>query len=250
MFHEQHFPFHHHTSTSELAFIPFHDVFLPNTTPHPSGIPDDEPDIFQNLGTSPDNNQPSPSLDLSNDSPEIPTLSTISSSEIRQSTRIHKPPSYLSDYLYPTISSSNFKCNAVEYSSLPQKHQALLAHSSQIPEPTSFLEAASDQNWVKVMEQELKAFTDNETWDVVPLPTHKKPIGCKWVYKLKLKSDGSIERFKARLVAKGFTQKYGVDFEETFSPVIKMPTIRCLLALAARKNWDLHKLDVNNAFLH
>ena len=64
VFHEQHFPFHHHTSTSELAFMPFHDIFLPNTTPHPSGIPNDEPDIFQNLGTSPDNNQPSPSPDL------------------------------------------------------------------------------------------------------------------------------------------------------------------------------------------
>ena len=110
------------------------------------------------------------------------------------------------------------------------------------------MEAASDQNWVQAMEQELQALTTNETWDVVPLPAYKKPIGCKWVYKLKLKSDGSIERFKARLVAKGFTQKYGVDFEETFSPVIKMPTIRCLLALAAQKNWDLHQLDVKKCF--
>ena len=87
-----------------------------------------------------------PSFDLSDASPEIPTLSNISSLEIKQSTRIHKPPSYLNDSPCPNICSSNFKCNAVEYSSLPQKHQALLAHSSQIPEPTSFLEAASDKN--------------------------------------------------------------------------------------------------------
>ena len=100
------------------------------------------------------------------------------------------------------------------------------------------------------MHKEIEALEDNKTWSLVPLPKGKKPIGSKWVYKVKLKADGSVERLKARLVAKRFTQKYGVDYFETFSPVIKMTTVRCLIALAASKNWALHQLDINNAFLH
>jgi hypothetical protein len=90
------------------------------------------------------------------------------------------------------------------------------------------------------MKAEIKALEENNTWVVTDLPSDKHPIGCKWVYKVKYKSDGTIERYKARLVAKGYTQCEGLDYLETFSPVAKMTTVRCFFALAAAKNWFLH----------
>ena len=82
------------------------------------------------------------------------------------------------------------------------------------------------------------------------MPEGKKAIGCKWVYKIKHNADGSISRYKAHLVAKGYAQAYGIDFEETFSPIAKMATVRAMIAMAAAKRWDLHQMDVKNAFLN
>ena len=83
------------------------------------------------------------------------------------------------------------------------------------------------------MAAEIAAFEANHTWTLTPLPASKKPIGCKWVYKIKYKADGSVERYKARLVAKGFTKKEGVDYFETFSPMAKMVFVKVLLVVAA-----------------
>ena len=100
------------------------------------------------------------------------------------------------------------------------------------------------------MQIELDALAANHTWDLALLPTGKKAIGYKLVYKIKYKADGIVECYKARLVAKGYTQEEGLDYTETFSPVARLTTVRCLMAVAAAKNWELHQLDANNAFLH
>ena len=100
------------------------------------------------------------------------------------------------------------------------------------------------------MKAKILALEANKMWSIGDLPTRVVPVGNKSVFKIKRKSDGSIERYKARLVAKGYNQVKGLDYFDTFSPVAKMTTIRLLLALAAVHNWHLHQLDVNNAFLH
>ena len=117
-------------------------------------------------------------------------------------------------------------------------------------EPKTYKEVVQDINWKTIMDEELATLAHNKTWTIVDLPTNNNTVGCKWVYKLKHKVDGSMERYKARLVAKGFTQLEGLDFHDTFAPVAKIATVRFILVIAAIRNWKLTQLDVNNAFLH
>lgn len=113
----------------------------------------------------------------------------------------------------------------------------------------NYEEAASDSKWMEAMNQELKALKDNRTWSLVDLLAGKTPIGCKWVFKIKYKANGEVERYKARLVAKGYNQIAGLDYQKTFSPVVKVVTVRVVITLAAANRWNLYQMDVYNAFL-
>jgi len=118
--------------------------------------------------------------------------------------------------------------------------------------PNSFKEATSTPQaelWKKAMVEEIKAIRANGTYVLVPLPHGRNPIQTRWVYKIKFLADGSIDRYKARWVAKGFTQRFGVDYDETFAPVVRLENLRFLLAMANAMNLDIHQLDVNSAFL-
>jgi len=116
-------------------------------------------------------------------------------------------------------------------------------------EPQNLEEALNDEKWKAAMDNEYHALMENKTWHLVPPQKGRNIIDCKWVYKIKRKADGTIDRYKARLVAKGFKQRYGIDYEDTFSPVVKATTIRTVLSIAISSGWSLRQLDVQNAFL-
>lgn len=138
----------------------------------------------------------------------------------------------------------------VSYDNFSQSHKAFVAAIMSHDEPKTFSHAAQHAEWREAMANEIQALEDNNTWTLEPLPEDKRLVGCKWVYKIKYKPNGDIEKYKARLVAKGFTQIEGEDFTETFAPVAKMTIVHCLLTVAAAKHWELHQMDVSNAFLH
>ena len=148
-------------------------------------------------------------------------------SAVRRSTRLSRPPERYSPSLY----------------------YLLLTDSG---EPESYDEAMqvdTKQKWEQGMEEEMDSLVKNQTWDLVKLPAGKRALQNKWVYRLK-EEDGGKKRYKARLVVKGFAQKKGIDFDEIFSPVVKMTSIRTILSLVAVEDLHLEQLDVKTTFLH
>ncbi|KAM3280467.1 hypothetical protein ACQJBY_047323 [Aegilops geniculata] len=134
----------------------------------------------------------------------------------------------------------------------PKYYDAAAASSttSLSPLPSSVRIAVRDPNWLAAMREEFAALVANRTWELVPRPPTANQISGKWVFKHKFCADGSLERYKARWVVRGFNQRAGVDYGETFSPVVKPATIRSVLTIAASRGWPVHQLDVKNAFLH
>jgi histone deacetylase 1/2 len=124
------------------------------------------------------------------------------------------------------------------------------AQADPTAEPRNYQAAMSIPHWRVAMEDEFQALLRNNTWRLVPPKSGINIIDSKWVFKVKKHADGTIERYKARLVAKGFKRRYGLDYEDTFSPVVKPTTVRLLLSLAVTRGWSLRQLDVQNAFLH
>ena len=126
-------------------------------------------------------------------------------------------------------------------------------HLSEVDEPSTIQEAKSSVHaaeWKVATDAEYNSLIENKTWKLVELPPGRKAIGCKWVFKLKHDVDGKVERFKARLVAKGYAQKYGIDYDEIFSPVVRFSSISLLIAFAVQHDMLIHQMDVETAFLN
>ncbi|RVW79069.1 Retrovirus-related Pol polyprotein from transposon RE1 [Vitis vinifera] len=139
--------------------------------------------------------------------------------------------------------------NYVTYEGLSPSYRAFATSLDDTQVPNTIQEALKISEWKKAVQDEIDALEKNGTWTITDLPVGKRP-GCKWIFTIKYKADGSVERFKARLVARGFTQSYGIDYQETFAPVAKLNTIRILLSLAVNQDWCLQQLDIKNAFLN
>ena len=128
-------------------------------------------------------------------------------------------------------------------------HYAMIGNSA----PGTFKEAMASpdrEQWRKAVSCEMTSLQDHNVWDLVPLPKGQNVVGCKWIFKKKMNENGDIERFKARLVAQGYSQRYGLDYDGTFSPVVRAESVRALVAVAARKNFLMHQMDISTAFLN
>ena len=210
--------------------------------------------------------QATPPLDFSEPSPlsVVPSPSSPPIIDLplpRRSTRSHRPPTYLQDYHF-ALQCASILPNSLEagiyhplshvlsYHRCSPSYHHFICSISTDDIPKTYSKAIQYEGWRNAIHAELAALQQNNTWVITDLPSGKRPIGCKWVFAKKYNSDGSLNRYKGRLVAQGFTEVEGLDFNDTFSPVAKLTTVRLLLALAAAHNWHLKQLDVNTAFLH
>jgi hypothetical protein len=117
-------------------------------------------------------------------------------------------------------------------------------------DPETFAEASGHPDWDTAMNEEYRYLMENDTWDLVSLPKGRNIFRCKWVYRTKYASDGSVERHKAWLDVKGFSQVEGIDYNETFAPIAKINSICLVLALATSHTWEVQQMDVKSSFLH
>ena len=117
-------------------------------------------------------------------------------------------------------------------------------------EPSIVQEALQSKSWKYAMDSEYQLVMKNNTWQLIDLPPGKKPIGCRWIFKIKYKEDGTVDKYKARLVAQGYAQKEGIDYDETIAPIAKIKTMRMIFSLVSQFRWKVHQMDVKSAFLN
>jgi len=129
-------------------------------------------------------------------------------------------------------------------------HCAFMADECEPQTMAEALKTPDADAWKAAAEAELESLAENHAWELVPLPPGKKTVGCRWVFKVKRKEDGSVDRYKCRLVAKGYSQRPGIDYDETFSPVVTFTTVRALIAYATQHGMHIHQMDVVTAFLN
>ena len=161
----------------------------------------------------------------------------------------HQQPQEVNEDPQPSRRSTRVRKNAISDDYVVYMCEDM----GMMDDPTSYKQAmmsANAQKWQDAMEDELKSMSSNDVWDLVEIPEGAKKVGCKWVYKTKYDSKGNVERFKARLVAKGFTQREGIDYTETFSPVSNKDSFWILIEAIARFDLELHQMDVKTAFLN
>ena len=167
------------------------------------------------------------------DTPKTPPAQQV---KLRRSTRHSTPPERLT-YIHPSDDEDG----------------SAMLMITDVKEPKSFTEAvnsAEKEDWIMAMDNEMRSLKENETWELASLPPNRKALRCKWVFRLKPKTQNQPKTYKARLVVKGFEQQYGVDYLETFAPVVKLSSVRTLLALAVHENHYVHQMDVKTAFLN
>ena len=117
-------------------------------------------------------------------------------------------------------------------------------------EPKNFKDAENDESWILAMQEELNQFERSDVWELVPRPKNQSVVGTKWVFRNKVDEHGMIVRNKARLVAQGYNQEEGIDYEETFAPVVRLESIRILLVFACQKDFILYQMDIMSAILN
>ncbi|KAG7594092.1 Integrase catalytic core [Arabidopsis thaliana x Arabidopsis arenosa] len=246
------------TQSSQPPTRSSHDPELQENESQPHNVPHDEDKEEEEVTIEPNNSNQEEETSLQDDSSE----SSDEEEEIVQCEREPTPPLRRSKRV--RYHPSNWKNTRVYFNQqavahpiqamcslalVPQDHQAFQSKISLIKIPETYEEAMQTKEWRDAVEDEIGAMKRNHTWDEEKLPSGKKTVSSKWVFTIKYKSNGDIERYKARLVARGFTQTYGADYKETFAPVAKLHTVRVVLSLATNLSWDLWQMDVKNAFL-
>ena len=186
-------------------------------------------------------------VNLDSNNSEMPTVSSSQDSITKNSGNFSACP--LSSSSSASSQPSKFKELSQLYEGTqPMNEEEAFLLSEE--EPRNFLEVLREKVWKTAMEQEFNQIQKNNTWSLVTPPISCKPIGLKWVFKVKKDSSGQLTKHKARLVVKGYAQRYGIDFIDVFAPVARMETIRVLLVLEAFYGWEVHHLDVKAAFLN